>query len=125
MRIRAVLSLAVASVAASASLASAPAATASVLVAVPPRNAFCLDAIRVGVWYQSFSGGSRRYSVSVYNPAGKLILDRRGLATTRWRYFYFRPIGFKGSVAGIYKTIYRSPSFRGPAVFRTRVYCGE
>jgi len=100
-------------------------AEATVLVSVPPRNAFCLDAIQLGVWYQSFSGGSRQYRVSVYNPGGKLIIDKRGRATTRWRYFYFRPIGFKGSVAGIYKTIYRSPSFRGPAVFRTRVYCGE
>lgn len=109
-----------------ATLVAVPtAAEAVVVVSAPPRDAFCLDKIRIGVWYQAFSGGSRRYRVSVYNPAGKLILDKRGIATNHWRYFYFRPIALKGRVAGIFKTIYRSPGFRGPAVFRTRVYCGE
>jgi hypothetical protein len=105
----------------------ASAASADVFVHTPKSRAFCTDRIRVGVWYQSYSAGPRAYSISVYNPSSRRIVYRRGLASTTWRYFSFRPIALPGVRFGFgtYKTVYRSPGFPGPLVFRTDVLCGE
>jgi hypothetical protein len=102
-------------------------ASADVLVHAVKRNAFCTDRIRVGVWYQAWSGGPRAYSISVYNPSRRRIFYRRGLASTTWRFFSFRPIALPGVRFGhgTYKTVYRNAGFPGPVVYRTDVLCGE
>ena len=102
-------------------------AEAVVLVSAPPRTAFCLDRIKLGVWYQAYSGGSRRYRVAVFNPAGRRVFLRTGIApSSRWRIFRFRPIDYPGVRFGWsrYRVVYRNPTW-GRAVFRIRVLCGE
>lgn len=73
----------------------------------------------VGVWYQSYSGGSRTYRVDVYAPSGRRVLHERGKAgSDHWRYWRI-----KARSQGTYKTVYRSGSnVADPwrAVFRTR-----
>jgi len=83
---------------------TAPVASADVLIngVVSHR---CVDhSFRVGVWYQSFSGGSRGYRVSVYAPNGSRIFFRHGKApSSHWRMWDI-PMRHTGR----YITVYRS-----------------
>jgi hypothetical protein len=54
--------------------------------------------IKVGVRWIS---GPRRYQVRVYDPSGKIVLVRRGLATHRWEQWTLRP-----TLGGSYRTVY-------------------
>jgi hypothetical protein len=78
-------------------------ARADVLVNQPASSVLVGNTFRVGVWYQQFSGGSRWYSVAVYNPAGHRVLNERGYApSAHWRFWKIR-----AQMAGKYLTVYR------------------
>src|SRR5262245_41455681 len=75
----------------SALVLAAP-ASADVLVQAQPKDMGCAQAMRLGAWYQTYSGGPRWFYVSVYRPDGRRVFYRHGLATTTWRIFRYRPI---------------------------------
>jgi hypothetical protein len=113
-----------------------PAAASAAVLISQPRERICIEGkakIEVGVWYQSYSGGPRWFSIELYNPRGKLVLYRKGLATTTWKIWGYdppaRPIyGGRGATAypvGTYKTVYRVPGVK-PYTAYTRVhFCGD
>jgi len=83
-------------VAATADGAASPDVTASRAPAVPalvlinrPVNTLCSGhSFKVGVWYQSFSGGSRAYRVSIWGPRHIRFFYRHGLASAKhWRFW--------------------------------------
>jgi len=89
------LRLMTALIAATAALAllAAPAG-AQVLVNALPSSVACGKPIRVGVWYQSFSGGPRWAKISIRSLSGTLLKHRTVTATTTWRYWnYTMPCG--------------------------------
>ena len=105
--------------AAVAALALPAAALADVLVSAPPTR-ICLGtgSIKVGVWYQTYSGGPRWFRVSIFDARGARVLYWRGNAIARWRYKAYRPVR-----VGLYRTVYQTPG--GATRFSTRaVICG-
>ena len=85
------------------SAARAGAAAQSIRVKVPAVRV-CTDTIggiKVGVRWLS---GPRRYRVNVYDPNGKVVLLRRGLATHAWKRW-----GVKPTLGGTYRTVYNLP----------------
>jgi hypothetical protein len=85
-------------------IGAATIASAVVLVNQPPAGICVGHTFKVGVWYQQFSGGSRRYRVTVYNPQGNLILHKRGLApSSHWLLW---PV--TAAQTGDYHTTYRT-----------------
>ena len=105
---------------------AATAADAVVLVSRPASSIFCLDPIKLGVWYQAYSGGSRSYRVTLRNPAGNVIFRREGRAPSLgWQVWRPRPINYPGLRHGYstYKSTYLTNGVR--TVFRTQVLCGE
>ncbi len=95
-------------------LAAMGPARADVLVN-KPRGRICVGAaIKTGVWYQAYSGGPRWFKVRILNPRDRVVFSTRGKATTRWRYWKFRP-----QRPGVFRTVYRVPGWR--ARFDTRV----
>ena len=87
-------------------------ADADVLVNQPP-TAVCVGRrFQVGVWYQSYSGGSRYFNVRVISPSGALLLDKTGRASTSWTFWTLT-----ASRAGTYRTLYRTGS--GASASRT------
>jgi hypothetical protein len=77
-------------------------ASADVLVSAPRREVCRWQGFKVGVWYQSYSGGPRGYRISVYGPAGHRVFYRSGTATTTWRSWRLAPLR-----VGTYRTVYR------------------
>ena len=67
---------------------SAPAG-ADVLVNAPPRSVSCSGGIKVGVWYQSFSGGPRWARITIRTATGRTVWRRSVSATSSWRYWRF------------------------------------
>ena len=58
--------------------------------------------LKLGVWYQSFSGGSSHYWVGVYNPHGVRVFAAEGYASAAyWEYGYV-----KTTELGTYHTLY-------------------
>lgn len=80
-------------------------AAADVLVNQPPIAVCVGETFQVGVWYQSYSGGSRYFNVRVISPSGALLLDKTGRAGTSWTFWRLT-----ASRAGIYRTLYRTGS---------------
>jgi len=69
-----------------------------------PASRVCTNTIagiKVGVRWVS---GRRRYRVRIYDPSGKIVLVRRGLATHHWKRWSVRP-----TLGGIYRTVYTLP----------------
>ena len=62
-------------------------AAADVLVNQPPIAVCVGETFQVGVWYQSYSGGSRYFNVRVISPSGALLLDKTGRAGTSWTFW--------------------------------------
>ncbi|HEY1617395.1 MAG TPA: hypothetical protein VGG25_07240 [Streptosporangiaceae bacterium] len=82
--------------------AGGPVVSNTVLVNQPAGRVCTGATFKVGIWYQKFSGGSRAYRVSVYNPRGKRVLYRHGDASAaHWRYWKVR-----ATRAGRYRTVY-------------------
>jgi hypothetical protein len=99
------LAVTASALAAAAPAAAAPAGrvTPAMVLVNQPAAAVCVGkTFKVGVWYQQISGGSRAYRVAVYNPNGKRILYRHGMApSARWKFWKIRP-----RLAGKYRTVY-------------------
>jgi hypothetical protein len=75
-----------------AALAFAGSARGDVLISDPGSSVTCCSkAIRLGVWYQSYSGGPKSYRVVVENPKGVVVFSRSGTASTTWLYFNYVP----------------------------------
>jgi hypothetical protein len=86
------------------------AAAASVQVRIPAHSV-CIDTIagiKLGVRWDGI--GARRFAVHLYDPKGKVVLARHGLATRGWKRWAFRP-----TRGGVYRTVYALPG-------RTRRY---
>jgi hypothetical protein len=101
-------------------VATAPPASADVLLSPPQRQICAGKPIKVGVWYQSYSGGPRAYRIDVYNPNGHRIFHVKGKArSARWQYWKVPT-----SKPGRYKTIFRGSSSQGPwrDASRTRAF---
>ena len=61
-------------------------AEADVLVESVPARVCLGKSFTVGVWYQSYSGGPRDFSIEIYDPRRRLVLYRKGLASSaRWK----------------------------------------
>ena len=86
---------------------SAP-ASADVLHVVPKSSVCRGTKVTVGVWYQEYSGGSRKYVVKVKAPSGKVVLHKKGKATdARWKTW-----NVKAKRAGKYRVVYRTNGIR-------------
>ena len=74
-----------------------------------------IGGIKVGVRWLT---GSRCYRVRIYDPNGRIVLVRHGLATRSWKRWAVKP-----TLGGTYRTIYTLP---GRTVrYRTRsLGCG-
>jgi len=101
--------------AASAATGSAPAGPAArmtpalVLVNQPASRVCAGHRFTVGVWYQSFSRGSRAYRVAVYNPKGWLVFWTKGRApSAAWRFWPIRAWR-----TGKFRTVYHSKNSGG------------
>ncbi|HEY3021488.1 MAG TPA: hypothetical protein VGJ32_14920 [Solirubrobacteraceae bacterium] len=106
--------LPIAAAVASLSLALAATASADVLVNDPGHSIRCGHSLRVGVWYQQFSGGPRWARISIETPGGKVLMRLRVTATTHWRYWSYRPRCGRTVVV-------RYQVARGTATFRVKV----
>jgi hypothetical protein len=83
-----------------------------VLVNQPVARVCVGAAIRVGVWFQRFSGGSRAYRVAVFSPHGRLVFYRHGRASAaHWRFWKVT-----ARLAGRYRTVYHG-HWRHPRVW--------
>ena len=71
--------------------AVAPSASADVLVHAPKPSIRCGADIKLGVWYQAYSGGPRWAVLRVRSAGGRTLARRRVTATTRWRYWTYSP----------------------------------
>jgi len=68
-------------------------------------------------WYQSYSGGPRRYTINVYRPDGRRVFHRHGRATKHWQIWRVR-----AHKLGRYRVVYRGGPLKDPwtAVYRVR-----
>jgi hypothetical protein len=103
------------------------AASADVLVNLPDKTIHCLSPIKTGVWYQTYSGGPRWYSISIYRPNGTRAFYRSGSApSSGWRYFYWKPVADRfppPGLSAVYRVVYHTAA--GSYAVRVRVFCGE
>ncbi len=80
----------------------AVAAPAVVLVNRPVNSVCTGHKFTVGVWYQSISGGSRAYRISIWGPRHTRFFYRHGLASSKtWRYWHV-----KAGRTGSYRVVY-------------------
>jgi hypothetical protein len=80
-------------------------AQADVLISAPRKRVCLHRAIKLGVWYQEYSGGPRWFRVRVRNPSGKTVFFTRGKASPdRWHYWRCWT-----ERTGIYRVKYRVP----------------
>jgi hypothetical protein len=88
----------------------AGAAAASVQVHIPVARVCTntIGGIKLGVRWNGT--GARRFGVRLYDPNGKVVLARHGLATRVWKRWAYRP-----TLGGVYRTVYKLPE-------RTRRY---
>jgi hypothetical protein len=92
------------------------AATGDVLVnAVEPSAVACGKSIRLGVWYQSFSGGPRWVRMTIRKRQGAVVWRKRVIATTTWRYWHF-----KGTCGRRYVAVYQTAGGTSKFPFRVR-----
>lgn len=101
-----------------ASASASQARSSDVLIQPPEKTLHVGDLMNFGVWYQTFSGGSRVYEIDVYSPTGRVVSYHRGMATSKWKIFHFAP-----QDTGVYRTIFRLPS--GRYTSQTRVLIGD
>jgi hypothetical protein len=82
--------------------AAAPQARSVVLVNQPVSSVCAGHKFTVGVWYQSISGGSRAYRVSIWGPRHTRFFYRHGVASAKnWRYWHVKA-GRKGRYHVVY-----------------------
>jgi hypothetical protein len=82
----------------------AASAAASVQVRVPVDRVCTntIGGISLGVRWNGV--GARRFRVRLYDPSGKVVLVRHGLATRAWKRWAYRPTD-----GGVYRTVYTLP----------------
>lgn len=97
-------------------LASAGSAGAAVLVNYDGGTIHLGQSLRLGVWYQSFSGGPRKYWEGVWSvPQHKWIFQHYGTAPARgWQFWHVKP-----AKRGEYHTVYVTNGHR--VTFYTKV----
>jgi hypothetical protein len=97
-------------------LTFAGAAKADVLINYDGGKIHLGQFLKLGVWYQSFSGGPRNYWEGVWSvPQRKWIFQHYGKAPSGgWQYWYVKP-----SKRGEYHTVYVADGNR--VTFYTRV----
>jgi hypothetical protein len=96
-------------------LVGSAAAGADVLVsAIEPTTLACGKSVKVGVWYQSSTGGPRSARITIKASRGTVVWRRNVAATSRWRYWRYKP-----SCGGRYVVVYTTA--RGTARFPFRV----
>jgi hypothetical protein len=67
-------------------------AGADVLVsAIQPTTLACGKAVKVGVWYQSSTGGPRWARITIKASRGTVVWRRNVTAPSRWRYWRYKP----------------------------------
>lgn len=86
-------------------LVSVRSADAHVLVEQGPRAISCGKAIKMAVWYQTYSGGPRWAVLRVKSMRGFTVASRRVVATTSWRNYSFTP-----RCGRRYRVVYSLPS---------------
>ena len=96
-------------------LAVPAAASADVLVSQGPKSIACGEDIKMGVWYQSFSG-PRWAELSVKSLNGATLGHRRVRPTTTWRYWYYTP-----RCGRRYRVTYTVPGGRLSYTVRVRI----
>jgi hypothetical protein len=84
-------------------LGAAPAAQADVLVSAVPDHLACGKEIKVGVWYQSYSGGPRKARITI-RSRGHRVVHKRVRATTTWKYWRY-----DANCGQRYTVVYRVP----------------
>jgi hypothetical protein len=72
---------------------SALPARADVLVSAPKEKACFQAGIKVGVWYQEYSGGPKWFDIHIIRKSnGKLVWSKSGMATAaHWKYWTYYP----------------------------------
>ncbi len=101
-------------------LAAAVPASAVVLVNQPASSVCVGNTFKVGVWYQQFSGGSRKYRVAVYNPHWRRVLHKRGRApSSHWRFWRIHARSI-GKYHTVYRTRYQGKWIRYRAITKAR-----
>lgn len=79
-----------------------PQAPAVVLINRPANSICSGHRFKVGVWYQSFSGGSRAFRISIWGPRHIRFFYRHGIASAkRWRFWKV-----KAGRRGRYRVVY-------------------
>jgi hypothetical protein len=107
LRVRALATVAVATVMLILALPEVPATAASAAPAVVlvnrPVTSLCSGhSFKVGVWYQSLSGGSRAYRISIWGPRHIRFFYRHGIASAKhWRFWKV-----KAGRRGRYRVVY-------------------
>jgi hypothetical protein len=88
-----------------------------VLVSAPhPFTKQCGDRIEVGVWWRDDGRRmSRRVTISIRTPSGRMLWRRRVRATREWRYWRFTP-----RCGRRYVVRYRNPGF-GVERYKVRI----
>jgi hypothetical protein len=87
-------------------------AEAAVAVAAPPKSICLGKKIRVGV--RRRLPGKRWFTINILDPSNRKVWSKTGTATSRWRYWKFRP-----GRLGTFKTVYKRPG--RDRTFRTKV----
>lgn len=85
-------------------LIAAGTAKSDVLVnAIEPVPVKCGSAVKLGVWYQSFTGGPSWANIEIENANAKVIWKRHANATATWHYWRYYP-HCGASYTAVYKT---------------------
>lgn len=98
-----------------AGLALCAPARADVLVNAPAPSVSCRSGIKVGVWYQRFTGGPRWARIAIRSASGRTVWHRSVTATPRWRYWRFR-----GACGRRYSVVYQTHAGRTRFTVRIR-----
>ena len=101
---------------------AAVAGGAPVALRVPAKQVCVNDEIRVGVRYTGvvydtlpYHSNPRWYRVRIFDPQGRVVFERRGLAGPSWRMWAYEP-----DRRGTYRTRYATAVFAG--TFATGVH---
>ena len=105
-----------------ASPIAALAGGAPVAMRVPPKQVCAGEAIRLGVRYTgvvydrlSYHSDPRWFRVRIVDPQGRIVFERRGLASPSWRVWNYEP-----RRPGRFRTRYGTAAFAG--TFTTDVH---
>ena len=80
-------------------------AAADVLVnAIEPSTVSCGQSVKLGLWYQRFSGGPAWARIYVENSRGAVVWHKNVTATTTWRFWPYR-----GRCGASYTAVYKTP----------------